>query len=560
MTTCPECRAPTPQDAPHCPACSAPLLTLPPGTRLYQQYRVDRALRRDQHVRYLATDERRGQAVLIDEFFPVGSRRLGHLVILPGSSAAARATWTQQAAAWQTPAHPGRRSVQATFEQHGTTYAVLSPPDGVTLRADVLRRGRWIPGDVQVLLEQLAVALESLGQAAGLVTPDTVTLTPDGPLLDLTATPVAPAYQAPEHLRGEPLDTWAAVAYSIGATLSFALSGQDPPGPAQRALGLPLPTSPVGTPDTLTHTMSACLALEPAGRPARTALLGAPPGPAIVAAQTAVKVVRAHGSWVTHVLLHGTQIISAGADLSVRVTSVSGEPLQRLDGLRGQPTGLTMRPEGLVAADTAGWLHLWRGHQLSSVQGNEGTTLMTPYAEDQVLTVTSGMHLTLWNTSPLRPLGAQQVGSQVITAVQALTNRMIVVGTARGDVMAVHPDQGSVTPLLPPERRDAIGGFSTDGRDVYFASGQTIFKIGQAQPLLTLDAPVSALQCLADGRVVVSAGRRVMLHHAGTVRELHVAAHEIRSLAATPEWIIAGTQAGELIICPAPPADASSPR
>lgn len=560
MTTCPECRAPAPPDAPHCPACHAPLLALPSGTRLYQQYRVDRALRRDQHLRYLATDERQGQTVLIDEFFPAGSRRLGNLVILPSNSAGARDAWTQQAATWQGPELSGRRTVQLTFEQHGTTYAVLSLPDGATLRSDVQRRGRWIPGDVQTLLEQLHPVLSVLGPAAGLVTPDSVTLTPDGPMLDLTATPTSPAYQAPEHLRGETLDTWAAVAYSLGATLSFALSGQDPPGPAQLALGMPLPPPPVGTPDTLVRTMTACLAPAPARRPAQSDLLGAPTGPVVTTSRSAVKVVRAHGSWVTHVLLHGSQIISAGADLSIRVTSVGGEALQRLDGLRGQPTGLTMRPEGLVAADTAGWLHLWRGHQLSSVQGSEGTTHMTAYADDQVLTVTSGMNLTLWNTSPMRPLGAQRAGDQVITAVQALTNRMIVVGTARGEVMVVHPDQGTVTPLLPPERRDAIRAFATDGRDVYFASGYAVLKVGQTQPLLTLDVPVSALQVLPDSRIVVAAGRRLFVRdQKGAVTELYAAQHEIHCLTTTADWIVAGTQAGELILCPASAADSSSP-
>lgn len=552
MTTCPACHAPVPPDAPHCPACHAPMLALPNGTRLYQQYRVDRALRREEHLRYLATDERDGQTVLIDEFFPAGSRRLGNLVILPGNSAGARDAWTQRASALQGDC-PGQRRVQLTFEQHGTTYAVLSPPEGVTLRSDVLRRGRWIPGDVQTLLEHLQPALSSLGAAAGLVTPDRVTLTPDGPLLDLTATPVAPAYQAPEHLRGEPLDTWAAVAYSLGATLSFALSGQDPPGAAQLAIGMPLPTPPVGTPDTLIRTMTACLAGDVARRPARTDLLGGPAAPVVTASRSAVKVIRAHGSWVTHLLLHGSQIISAGADLSIRLTSVSGEAQERLDGLRGQPTGLSMRPEGLVAADTAGWLHLWRGHQLSSVQGAEGTTHMTAYGDDQVLTVTSGMNLTLWNTAPLRPLGSQRAGEQVITAVQALTNRMIVVGTARGEVMVVHPDQGAVTPLLPPERRGPIGALATDGRNVYVASGSDILRVGQTQPIVTLGAPVSALQVLPDGRLVAVAGRRVLVHdHSGTLTELHAAAHDLHGLVVNAEWIVAGTQAGELIICPTP--------
>ena len=56
-------------------------------------------------------------------------------------SAGARDAWTQRASALQGDC-PGQRRVQLTFEQHGTTYAVLSPPEGVTLRSDVLRRGR----------------------------------------------------------------------------------------------------------------------------------------------------------------------------------------------------------------------------------------------------------------------------------------------------------------------------------------------------------------------------------------------------------------------------------
>jgi tRNA A-37 threonylcarbamoyl transferase component Bud32 len=169
--------------------------------------------------------------------------------------------------------HPRLVTIFDVVEEEGTVFLVQELVDAPTLKQVVKERGPLPPSEVARIGVQLAEGLAA-AHATGVihrdVKPSNVMVRDDGvvKLADfgiasvsgdpqITATGVvigSPAYMAPEQATGEPI-TAAADVWSLGATLYFAVEGEqpfgksdtlstltavvhDPPRPARRAGGL----------------------------------------------------------------------------------------------------------------------------------------------------------------------------------------------------------------------------------------------------------------------------------------------------------------------------------
>jgi serine/threonine-protein kinase len=177
----------------------------------------------------------------------------------------------------------------------GTFYCVMELLPGATLDALVARHGPLPPARAVFLLRQLCSALAE-AHAIGLIhrdvkpgnvivrdagrQADAATLLDFGLVLDriagdekLTregAVAGTPAFMAPEHAAGDPVDARADV-YAVGAVGYFLLSGRPPfaAGSAMRTIAAVLTEAPKpldGAPAELAAVIARCLAKSPADR------------------------------------------------------------------------------------------------------------------------------------------------------------------------------------------------------------------------------------------------------------------------------------------------------
>lgn len=90
------------------------------------------------------------------------------------------------------------------------------------------------------------------------------------------------------------------------------------------------------------------------------------------------------------------------------------------------------------------------------------------------------------------------------------------------------------------------------------AAGQSVTLIDQDRAVLTLEfqEPVSALSFSPDGTALVVAGRSGGLHHvelqSGQRRLLYHSPVPLRAVAWTETLLVAGNEAGQLLIVPNP--------
>jgi hypothetical protein len=573
--TCPHCGQRTDPGDLTCPACGEVLLALPSGTRLYHRYRVLRALGRTGGVSYLAEDEEHQRQVLLLEFFPPGSRRLGTLAILPEGTDSRRQDWLTLLHQRTEVMGSSLQRPQTVFEQHGTAYAVTALPLGEALLTRV-QAGRLLdPAEAMAMLTTLAQGVQELqrqGRQDGRLGPHRISLTPAGARLDLGwAEEVQAAYVAPEQTLNPPRTSQGSDVYALAALTIFALTGQAPATAGQRGLGQALPALPVGLPAQLRQAIERGMTLSSSERlPDAAALLrllkssgtasriGTP-----VPAPQKVQVVPAHRSWLTHVHTDGERVVTAGADLRVRVFDRRGQPLGQYDGLRGRPMGLAMGDHGVVIGDESGTVTVWRGG-VDSPQNQAGHWRMTHLIVrpgGQAVTIQEDGALGVWELSGPRQLGQEGFRPGRLTALQATADDSLLLGTVEGQVqlfdeMALltttlwqHPDRRAVTELASSPTAPGMAAA---------AAGQSVILIDQDREVLTLEfqEPVTALTFLPDGTALVVAGRSGGLHHVGLQsgqrRLLYRSPAPMRTVAWTKDLLVAGNEAGQLLIVPIP--------
>ena len=559
-----------------CPACGEVLLALPSGTRLYHRYRVLRALGRTGGVSYLAEDEEHQRQVLLLEFFPPGSRRLGTLAIMPEGADTRKNDWTTMLRERTEVTSSTLQRPQTIFEQHGTGYAVTTLPLGESLQARV-QAGRLLDAaETTAMLTALAQGVEELqrhGRPDGRIGPDRVSLTPAGARLDLGWGAEVPApYVAPEQLLSPPRSGPGSDVYALAAVTLFALTGKAPPAAGQRGLGQPLPALPVGLPGPLRQVIERGLTLSSGDRlPDAAALLrllkssgtAAGAGTSGPAAPQKVQVIGAHRSWLTHVQTDGERIVTAGADLRVRVFDRHGQPLEQYDGLHGRPTGLSIGEPGIVIGDDSGTVTVWRGGPVRP-QNQAGRWRMTHLVvrpDRQAVTIQEDGALGVWELSGPHQLGQAPFRPGQLTTLHARADDSLLLGTIDGQLQLFdetalltttlwqHPDRRAVTELASSPTAPGMTAA---------AAGQSVTLIDHDRAVLTLDyqEAVCALAFSPDGTALVVAGRSGGLHHvelqSGQRRLLHRSPTPLRTVAWTKDLLVAGNEAGQLLIVPEP--------
>lgn len=573
--TCPNChRSVTPTQL-TCPACGAVVLALPVGTRLYHRYRILQALRRTGGISYLAEDEEHQRQVLVLEFFPAGSRRLGTLAILPEGADSRRTAWIQWIQGRGEVTDQYLQRAQAVFDQHGTSYAVAPLPLGDSL-LDRVHSGRLLdPTEAQAMLSALAqgvAALQRHGQVDGRIDPGRVSLTPAGARLDLGWLDESPGgYEAPEQLRVPSKTLPGSDVYALAALTLFALTGEVPPVAAQRALGQALPLLPSGLPIPLRQATEQGLKLQNSERlPDAAALLrvvtssgaaGITPGR--IPAERTVKVISAHQSWLMHVYSDGERIVTAGADLRLRVFDRTGQALRQFDGLQGRPTGLFVGESGIVAGDDSGTVTVWSGTTGTPLAqtGRWRMTHLVVRSGKRAVTLQDDGALGVWELDGPRQLGQAPFSAGRFTALHVSADDLLTLGTFDGQVQVLdettllpvplwqHPDWRMVTAIASPNQ----------GAGLYaVATAQQVTLIDQGTPVLVLDLqePVSALAFSPDGTALAMAGRAGGLHchhlQSGQTSLLHRSPAALRTVHWSDSLLVAGNEAGQLLIVPPP--------
>lgn len=212
---------------------------LEPGTKLDQdRYEiVGRLGMGGQGVAYLAIDAEKKQDVVLKEYIlPVYQE--------PEFQQAAREKLEREAQILKGLSHPQIISLLDFFMEDYRGYLVLEFVEGETLRALVVREGPRSENEAVKLIQQVcSIAMHLHGLEPPVVhrdiTPENLILQPDGSLklvdfnvaqqksTQTTATIVGKhAYIAPEQFRGRP--TTQSDIYSIGCTMHYLLTGQDP--------------------------------------------------------------------------------------------------------------------------------------------------------------------------------------------------------------------------------------------------------------------------------------------------------------------------------------------
>ena len=207
--------------------------------------------------------------------------------------------------------HPNVVAVYDAGEEDGRPYIVMECVEGESLAETVRREGRLEPDRVRELALQACAGLEHAHRAGLIhrdVKPGNLLVTGDATLkiadfgiahavegtrlTEVGTVLGTAAYLSPEQASGEPV-TPASDLYSLGACLYELLDGRPPYGYetigellARRTWGPPPPLGDV--PADLGESILACLARDPAERPASAAALArrlasAPAGPTTAA-------------------------------------------------------------------------------------------------------------------------------------------------------------------------------------------------------------------------------------------------------------------------------------
>lgn len=276
-----------------------------PGDVLLHRYTIRAPLGRGgMGSVYRAFDERLTIEVAVKELTPPPGAR-------PEELAALRDQFKQEATVLARLKHPGLVSVTDFFEEGGSVYLVMNLVPGESLAERVERAGPLAESLAADLGVRLLDALDYCHQRGVLhrdIKPNNIILQPDGsalgapvlvdfglvklwnPANPTTRTLVrgmgSPNYASPEHYGFALSHTDArSDLYSVGATLYYALTANDPPAATDRLLRPEImpplrQVAPWVSPNAA-DAVSQALAMQPEGRftgarAMRAALLGAP--------------------------------------------------------------------------------------------------------------------------------------------------------------------------------------------------------------------------------------------------------------------------------------------
>jgi serine/threonine-protein kinase len=275
MIVCPYCGTTNDDKATTCKTCGASLsgakypTALPAGTKLQGgKYVIESVLGQGGFgITYKAKSTALGIPVAVKEFHPQGAVRSGSSLRPPGTLsqkdfAEARSKFADEArlVAQLTYATPNPYIVRVydVFTENDTEYYAMEFLEGKPLSKLVEKQGVFPESDVVRIAEQIVGALE-LVHAAGLlhrdIKPDNIMMVARGAVLidfgsarsiaaggrqSIIVTPgYAPLEQyASEAKRGPFTDV-----YALGATLFYALTGQEPVAATDRASGVKQPTA-----------------------------------------------------------------------------------------------------------------------------------------------------------------------------------------------------------------------------------------------------------------------------------------------------------------------------
>lgn len=242
---------------------------LPTDTLLRDgRYRVESELGRGSYgITYRARQLEKGGAVAIKECIFLGCGREGNALITEGEGAKFLESWGErllaQSERLSTIEHPHLARIFETWSENNTVYVAMELLEGPTLCQHIESQGAL---SVEVALQcaqELAGALGTLHEHNLVhldVKPENAILTERGVVLvdfdlvqpcsetDVSTRPLSlsgrigtPGYAPPESYGERAPQGAASDVYSLGATLYFFLSANNPPSAVDRAAGLELP-------------------------------------------------------------------------------------------------------------------------------------------------------------------------------------------------------------------------------------------------------------------------------------------------------------------------------
>lgn len=559
---CPQCRRPVDLTDVVCPHCGDILLALPPDTRLYQRYRLIRALHRSGGLSYQALDENQQQQVLILEFFPPGSRRLGALALLPESSREELTAWGERIK--DAAGIAGMQQAERSFEQNGTHYVVTSLPVGESL-LERLRSGRSLdPEQVQAIMLTLSRSLEALharGVVDGLIGPERVALVAGSGRLDFGWGKRAwPAAVAPEQHLTPPNPQAVSDVYSLGATMLAALTGSAVPGAAERAFGQQLPAMPASTPIPLRQAIEMSLALRVDQRPDSAALvrLLSSNGQQAVTASSAkaeapqVTVFQAQKGWITALAADDTQVVTAGTDLRLKIFDWRGQQQRTLDVFDSKPVGLAITPMGLVCGEQGGRVLVWNGQHISSGQATSPITQLQVRQANHAVTLHDDGQLGAWDLTGPRFLGKAPLPGVFVSTLYVAPGDRILIGTGQGEVMIFDDNTMRLRPLWEGEERLPVSAISSGEGQLLMAVGFRVLALaeGKATTIGTFPGTVQTMSLSPDRRTLAvgtGSGLHVVQLADQKIKTLWQGA-AVHNVCWNAQGLAAGNAHGELIL------------
>jgi serine/threonine protein kinase len=288
MSLCPNCGTPNQTNAKSCGICGANLenpqypTALRMGTKLQSdKYSIEEVLGQGGFgMTYKAQNTALGITVVIKEFHPEGSTRVGKNLRPPRTYAAteftkARRRFSDEAkvVARLTQTRPNEHIVRVydVFTENDTEYYAMEFLEGKSLQTIVEEKGLLTEQDVLKIAREIINALELIHDAKFLhrdIKPDNVMIVDRGSVLidfgsaremvGLHTIIVSPGYS--------PLEQYASIAnrgpytdvYALGGTLRFALTGESPVAATDRVSGVKQKTTRELNP-TISHVFSCVL-------------------------------------------------------------------------------------------------------------------------------------------------------------------------------------------------------------------------------------------------------------------------------------------------------------